>query len=311
MPDPGDRVRRRRGLHLVVGGGLLLAYLTLAVLGPWVVPYGANDQDLLGVLAPASGEHWLGTDQIGRDLLSRLVVGARFTLTAAVVSVTLAAALGATLGLVAGYVGGRVDAVLMGFADLLLTVPNLILAIAIASVVGAGMTGLVAATTGGFVAPLARLIRGRVLEVRQEDFVQAAVAAGLRDTRILTRHVLPHATNLAEGIGSNVFLVRDGAIYTPREQFVLPGISRETAIDLGRELGYTVHERDIDLFDAYNADEAFLTSTSLCVCPVRSFNGVELGAGQIPGPVTRRVIEAYCRMVDYDFVAQYLKRLER
>ena len=73
--------------------------------------------------------------------------------------------------------------------------------------------------------------------------------------------------NLAEGIGSNVFLVRDGAIYTPREQFVLPGISRETAIDLARELGYTVHERDIDLFDAYNADEAFLTSTSLCVCP--------------------------------------------
>ena len=71
-------------------------------------------------------------------------------------------------------------------------------------------------------------------------------------------------------------------MYTPREQFVLPGISRETAIDLARELGYTVHERDIDLFDAYNADEAFLTSTSLCVCPVRSFNGVELGGGQVP-----------------------------
>ena len=117
--------------------------------------------------------------------------------------------------------------------------------------------------------------------------------------------------NLAEGIGSNVFLVRDGVIYTPREQFVLPGISRETAIELARELGYTVHERDIDLFDAYNAEEAFLTSTSLCVCPVRSFNGVELGGGRIPGPVTQRVIEAYCRMVDYDFVAQYLKRLER
>jgi len=116
--------------------------------------------------------------------------------------------------------------------------------------------------------------------------------------------------NLAEGIGSNVFLVRDGAIYTPREQFVLPGISRETAIELARELGYTVHERDIDLFDAYNADEAFLTSTSLCVCAVRSFNGVDVGAGPVPGPVTQRIIDAYCRMVDYDFVAQYLKRLE-
>ena len=101
------------------------------------------------------------------------------------------------------------------------------------------------------------------------------------------------------------------SISTPREQFVLPGISRETAIDLARQLGYTVHERDIDLFDAYNADEAFLTSTSLCVCPVQSFNGVELADRQMPGPVTRRIIEAYCRMVDYDFVAQYLKRLER
>jgi branched-chain amino acid aminotransferase len=117
--------------------------------------------------------------------------------------------------------------------------------------------------------------------------------------------------NLAEGIGSNVFLVRNNEIYTPREQFVLPGISRETAIDLARELGYTVHERDIDLFDAYNADEAFLTSTSLCVCGVQTFNGVKVGNGQVPGPVTRRVIEAYCRMVDYDFVAQYLKRLTR
>ena len=86
MPDTSGRARRR-GLHLLVGGSLLLVYLALAALGPWVVPYGPNDQDLLGVLAPASGEHWLGTDQIGRDLLSRLVVGARFTLTAAVASV--------------------------------------------------------------------------------------------------------------------------------------------------------------------------------------------------------------------------------
>jgi ABC-type dipeptide/oligopeptide/nickel transport system permease subunit len=173
---------------------LLLGYVALAALGPWLTPYGENEQDLLDVLAPASAEHWLGTDQIGRDLLSRIVVGARFTLVAAVVSVVLAASVGATLGLVAGYFGGRVDAVLMGLADLLLTVPNLILAIAIASVIGAGMSGLVAATTASFVAPVARLIRGRVLEVRQEDFVQAAVAAGVRDTRILARHVLPHAT---------------------------------------------------------------------------------------------------------------------
>jgi ABC-type dipeptide/oligopeptide/nickel transport system permease subunit len=180
-------------LHLVVGGGLLLGYVALAAFGHWLTPYGANDQDLLGVLSPASAEHWLGTDQIGRDLLSRLIVGARFTLTAAVVSVALAASIGATLGLVSGYFGGRLDAALMAVADLLLTVPNLILAIAIASVIGAGMGGLVAATTASFVAPLARLVRGRVLEVRREDFVQAAVAVGMRDARVVARHVLPHA----------------------------------------------------------------------------------------------------------------------
>jgi peptide/nickel transport system permease protein len=189
-----SRTRRPRGPHLSVGGALLLAYLALAAVGPWLAPYGPNEQDLLGVLAPASRDHWLGTDQIGRDLLSRLVVGTRFTLTASVLSVCLAAALGVTVGLVAGYFGGRVDAVLMAVTDLFLTVPNLVLAIAIAAVIGAGMTGLVTATTVSFVAPLARLIRGRVLEVRREDFVQAAVALGLRDARVLARHVLPHAT---------------------------------------------------------------------------------------------------------------------
>ena len=115
--------------------------------------------------------------------------------------------------------------------------------------------------------------------------------------------------NLAEGIGSNIFLVRGGTVYTPREQLVLAGISRETVIDLARELGLPVVEQDLDLFDAYNADEAFLTSTSLCVCPVRSVNDVRIGDGPVPGPVTRQLIDAYCRFVDYDFVAQYLKRL--
>jgi branched-chain amino acid aminotransferase len=117
--------------------------------------------------------------------------------------------------------------------------------------------------------------------------------------------------NLAEGIGSNIFLVSGGALATPRAQHVLPGVSRETVLELARQAGVPVHERDLDLFDAYNADEAFLTSTSLCICPVRSINGVEVGGGRVPGPVTRRLTEAYCRLVDFDFVAQYLKRLAR
>ena len=120
--------------------------------------------------------------------------------------------------------------------------------------------------------------------------------------------LLDTAGNLAEGLGSNVFLVSHGALLTPREQTVLSGISRETVIDLAREAGITVVEKDLDLYDAYNADEAFLTSTSLCVCPIASVNGARIGAA-MPGPVTRQLTEAYCRFVDFDFVGQYLKRL--
>src|SRR5262245_2556991 len=114
--------------------------------------------------------------------------------------------------------------------------------------------------------------------------------------------------NLTEGLGSNIFLVARGGLVTPREQMVLSGISRETVIDLAREAGLTVVEKDLDLYDTCNADEAFLTSTSLCLCPIASVNGARIG-GAIPGPVTRQLMEAYTRFVDFDFVGQYLKRL--
>jgi branched-chain amino acid aminotransferase len=115
--------------------------------------------------------------------------------------------------------------------------------------------------------------------------------------------------NLCEGMGSNIFTVRNGEILTPREKFVLPGVSRMTAIELAGEEGITVREADIDLYDAYSADEIFLTSTSLCMCPVTKVNGLEIGPkGQVWGPVTKRLADAYRRFVDYDFVGQYLKR---
>lgn len=120
--------------------------------------------------------------------------------------------------------------------------------------------------------------------------------------------LLDPAGNLTEGLGSNIFLVERGMLLTPRDQMVLAGISRETVVELAREAGITVVEKDLDLYDAYNAEEAFLTSTSLCVCPVASINGARVGAS-VPGPVTRRLGEAYSRLVDFDFVGQYLKHL--
>ena len=116
--------------------------------------------------------------------------------------------------------------------------------------------------------------------------------------------------NLAEGQGSNIFLVRDGGLTTPRERFILPGISRQATIDLARQLQIPFEEKDVDLYDAYTTDECFLTSTSLCICGVRSLNGRTFGAGPVPGPITQRLIDAYKKMVGCDFVAQYLARLD-
>jgi branched-chain amino acid aminotransferase len=116
--------------------------------------------------------------------------------------------------------------------------------------------------------------------------------------------------NLSEGLGSNIFLVRDGGLLTPRERYVLPGVSRQAVIDLARRLGVPFAEQDIDLYDAYTADECFLTSTSLCICGVKSLNGRSFAAGKPPGPITQRLIDAYKELVACDFVAQYLQQLD-
>lgn len=114
---------------------------------------------------------------------------------------------------------------------------------------------------------------------------------------------------LAEGAGANVFMVRDGRLLTPRARFVLPGVTRDTVIELARELGVPVEEADIDLYVASTADEMFITSTSLCICPVASLNGAPVRDGAIPGPITRGLQDAFRELVGVDFVAQYLDRL--
>jgi branched-chain amino acid aminotransferase len=115
--------------------------------------------------------------------------------------------------------------------------------------------------------------------------------------------------NLAEGLGSNIFIVREGGLFTPSERYVLPGVSRQMTIDCAKKLGINCTAGDIDLFDAANAEEIFLTSTSLCILPVKSFNGAAVGDGKAPGPITRTLIEAYSKDVGCDFVGQYLKFL--
>jgi branched-chain amino acid aminotransferase len=113
--------------------------------------------------------------------------------------------------------------------------------------------------------------------------------------------------NLSEGIGSNIFIVREGVLYTPSEKYVLPGVSRAMAIELAKDAGIQVVEGDIDLFDAYVAEEAFVTSTSFCICPIRSINGNRMAETAIPGPMTKKLMDAYVKHVDFDWVQQYLR----
>ena len=115
--------------------------------------------------------------------------------------------------------------------------------------------------------------------------------------------------NLAEGSGANFFIVKNGVVKTPKEQHVLAGISRATAIELAEELNIEVQETDLDLFDAYTADEAFITSTSYCIVPVCSINGSVIGNASIPGPITSRLQNAYSGLVGIDIVKQYLSYL--
>ncbi len=116
--------------------------------------------------------------------------------------------------------------------------------------------------------------------------------------------------NLCEGLGSNVFIAKDGRLLTPGERHILAGVSRATVIELARELKIEVVERDIDLYDAYTADEMFLTSTSLCLCGVASVNGANIANGKVPGPITKRLLDAYSELVACDIAGQYLARLE-
>ena len=115
--------------------------------------------------------------------------------------------------------------------------------------------------------------------------------------------------NLTEGMGSNIFTVNNGILYTPKSQAVLGGISRETVMELAKSVNVTVIEKDIEVFEAINSDEMFLTSTSLCICPVKSFNGKKIGE-EVYGPITKKLIEAYKKFVSFDFVDQYLIHLD-
>jgi peptide/nickel transport system permease protein len=177
---------------LVLGLLLAVGFVLPALLAPWLAPHDPLEVDLSGALEPPAPGHWLGRDEQGADILSRLVFGARISLLVGVSTIAVSAAIGIAVGLLAGYAGGAVEQALMRLVDVLLAFPGLLLAIALVAVLGPGLANVVIALSALSWTGFARLVRAQVLAVMPLDYVMAARSLGAGDLRIMTRHVLPN-----------------------------------------------------------------------------------------------------------------------
>jgi peptide/nickel transport system permease protein len=192
--NPWGRAWRRLRRRKTAMAGLVVVVLLIAValLAPWVAPYDPIATSWSLVRKAPSWEHWMGTDEVGRDVLSRVIWGSRASLTAGLVSVGIALGVGVPLGLLAGYAGGWVDAVLSRLVDAMLAVPFLILAIALAAFLGPSLSNAMIAIGVTATPIFVRLTRGQTLAAKVEDYVEAARAVGNPHWRIALRHVLPN-----------------------------------------------------------------------------------------------------------------------
>ena len=180
-------------MQMRLGLVLVVATVAAALLAPLLTMHDPSAQTLALRLAGPSAEHWLGLDELGRDVWARLLAGARISLMVGLIVVGVSASIGLLVGAVAGYVGGVADEVISRIIDVLLAFPGILLAIALVAVLGPSLTNVVLALTAIGWVGYARLVRGQVLKARELDFVQAARALGARPARLLARHIIPTA----------------------------------------------------------------------------------------------------------------------
>ncbi|MBF4160778.1 ABC transporter permease [Nocardioides acrostichi] len=176
----------------LVGSVVLLVVVLAALVGPWIAPYGVNDTDVSRALQGPSGAHWFGTDDLGRDVFSRVLVASRVSVEVALVSVGIALVVGVGVGLVSGYLGGITDGVLMRVVDVVFAFPVLLLALAIVAVLGPGLTSAMIAIGVVYTPIFARVARASTLSVRSEPYVQASRTMGTGNTYVVWHHVLPN-----------------------------------------------------------------------------------------------------------------------
>jgi peptide/nickel transport system permease protein len=217
-----------------LAAAVLAAIVVAAVFAEWLAPYGANEQDITQRLRPPDlRAHVLGTDEVGRDILSRMFYGARVSLLVGVIAVAVSCPIGVLVGLVAGYVGRRTDDALMRITDIQLAIPTILLAIAVVAVLGPGVRNVVITLSVTGWTLYARLVRGETLVTKTRDFIVAARAAGAGDMRIMFRHVLPNV--LTPVIVVAVFAVANMIILEATLSFLGLGVEA-SAVTWGRML---------------------------------------------------------------------------
>jgi peptide/nickel transport system permease protein len=185
--------RFKKNKMAMVGMGIVLFFILLAVFAPLIAPYGINDQNLSLRLQAPSKEHLFGTDDFGRDIFSRVVYGARISLWVGFFSVLGSVIVGSLLGIIAGYYGRWVDGIISRLFDIMLAFPSILLAIGIVAVLGPSLKNALIAIAIINIPNFGRLIRSRVLSIKQEEYITAAKAIGMSDARILFHHILPNS----------------------------------------------------------------------------------------------------------------------
>ena len=186
-------LRLKKNRAAVTGGMVLAIMVVLAILTPWIAPYGYEAQNLDLGATPPSAAHWLGTDIFGRDLLTQILYGGRISLAVGFIATAVALVIGVTWGAVAGYVGGRIDSVMMRFVDILYALPFMIFIILLMVVFGRNILLLFLAIGAVEWLTMARIMRTQVQSLRQQEFVEAAVSLGLPTSAIIFKHIIPNA----------------------------------------------------------------------------------------------------------------------
>ena len=183
----------KKNKRSLVGLYFILFLVVLALFADYIAPFGMTAQNLKNTLQKPNMTHWFGTDDLGRDVLSRIIYGTRISLTIGISSISIALFFGTLLGVLAGYFGGMLDNIIMRLTDLMLSIPSILLAIALVASFGSSLSNLILAFGIGSIPVFVRISRSAVMSVKEQEFIEAAIATGMSDWKIIARHIIPNS----------------------------------------------------------------------------------------------------------------------